>query len=66
MHGTYQTKDNCNYLVYEQKIAKTQKYETLVRCIKSTVRDGQFEPFRLVAGQLERNIKSGAWTKIEQ
>ena len=66
MNGHYETIDNCIYEIFDQKIGKSKNFETMARCVKSTVREGEFEAFKLLPGQLERNIKSGAWTKIEQ
>lgn len=66
MNGNYETKDGCIYAVFDQKIGKSIKTEKVAKCIKSTTRTVDIPPFRLVAGQLERNIKSGAWIKIEQ
>lgn len=64
MTGTYKTIDNCEYEVFWHQPDTRKKAELMMRCTKSTVKEGISEAFKPLDGQIERNIKFGSWIKI--
>lgn len=66
MIGRYRTLDDCIYEVFWHQPDKRVKEELRVRCIHSTVRDGEQKTFKPLGGQIERNVKSQSWIKIEE
>lgn len=65
MIGKYKTLDNCIYEVFWFQPDKRLKPVIKVKCVKSTTREGELKAFSPIPGQIERNIKSGSWIKIE-
>lgn len=65
MTGTYQTDDNCVYEVYYHKTGKPVKIELMAKCIKSTVRQGDQEPFIIKEENILRNVRHNLWTRLE-
>lgn len=64
MTGIYETLDGCQYEVFIHQPDKRIKPETKIRCVKSTIRDGPFESFKPLDGQIERNLNAHTWKKI--
>jgi len=65
MVGTYQTIDGCQYRVFMGKTGKPPKSQLMGQCIKSTVREGPFDEFPIVDGQIEKNTRHHYWIKLE-
>jgi hypothetical protein len=64
MIGIYETLDGSQYEVFLHKPDERKAGEIRIKCIKSTVRQGPFDHFYLVDGQLKRNIDANTWKKI--
>ena len=64
MTGIYETLDGCQYEVFIHQPDKRKAGETKMRCIKSSIREGPFEPFKPIDGQIERNLLAHTWKKI--